>query len=240
MTPVPIGYLYPGHSAEDDYPRMAEMVRADIEPVVVHTSVGEDAHRVDALLDLGGTKRLLEGAAQLKAHNVQAAMWSCTSGSFVFGWDGARKQVDEIADFLGVPASSTSLAFVEAIHAIGAKHVAIAATYPDDVARRFADFLGKAGIEVLSIQSEDIITAAEVGRFGRERVFSFVAAGDHPDADAVLVPDTALHTAEWLEGLEAHLGKPVLSANQVTMRESLRLVGLLQPQDGFGTLFRAA
>lgn len=233
-----LGYLYPGHSAEDDYPRMASMLTTPVEAVVVHTSVGEDAHRVDALLDLGGSERLLEGAARLKEHGVSAAMWACTSGSFVFGWEGARQQVREIEEFLGVPASSTSIAFVEAIRALNVRHVAVAATYPEDVAQSFADFLNVAGIEVLSVTSEDIITAAEVGTLGRDAVFSFVTAGDHPDAEAVLVPDTALHTAEWIDELEAHLAKPVLTANIVTMWESLRLARKLEPQDRLGTLFR--
>ncbi len=238
--PAPVlGFLYPGYAAEDDYPRMASMLRTPVEAVVVHTSVGEDAHRVDALLDLGGAQRLQEGAAALKGRDVAAAIWACTSGSFVFGWEGAREQVRWITDVLGVPASSTSFAFVEAIKALGLRRVAIAATYPDDVANAFATFLGEAGIEVLSVRGEDIITAAEVGTLGRERVISFVRAGDHPDAEAVLVPDTALHSAAWIEDLEEALGKPVLTANQVTMYEALRLAGLLEAQEGIGTLFRS-
>jgi hypothetical protein len=43
-----------------------------------------------------------------------------------------------------------------------------------------------------------------------------VEQNDNPDAEAILVPDTALHTVAWLEQLEAAAGKPVLTANQVT------------------------
>ena len=61
-------------------------------PVVI-TSVDEDAHRVNALLDLGSDERLAEGAARLAVEKPDAVMWACTSGSFVFGPDGARDQV---------------------------------------------------------------------------------------------------------------------------------------------------
>ena len=237
MTIPTLGFLYPGHAAEDDYPRMAGVMGGRVGVEVVHTSVGVDAHRVDALLDLGGSGRLLEGASALKERGVDCAVWACTSGSFVFGWDGARRQVSEIEKFLGVPASSTSFAFVNALRAIGARRVAIAATYPEDVARAFDAFLAEDGVETLSVGSEDIITATEVGTLGRERVVSFVTAGDHPDAQAVLVPDTALHTIEWLGELEDATGKPVLTANQVSMWEALRLVESLQPEDGLGALF---
>ena len=67
-------------------------------------------------------------------------------------------------------------------------------------------------------------TAAEVGTWGREEVLHLARAGDHPDAQAVLLPDTALHTAAYLTELEAELGKPVLTANQVTVWEGLRLL----------------
>jgi maleate cis-trans isomerase len=115
--------------------------------------------------------------------------------------------------------------------------VAVAATYPRDVAARFVSFLGAAGIEAVSLSCEGIVTAAEVGTLGRDAVLSFVAANDHPDAEAVLVPDTALHTVEWLTDLEDLLGKPVLTANQVSVWEGLRLVGETEPRAGLGALF---
>jgi maleate cis-trans isomerase len=71
-------------------------------------------------------------------------------------------------------------------------------------------------------------------------VIEFVRANDHVDAEAVLVPDTALHTAAVLDELDAALGKPVLTANQVSMWEALRLGVQLSPQTGFGQLFSEA
>ena len=51
------------------------------------------------------------------------------------------------------------------------------------------------------------------------------------------MPDTALHTVEWLTDLEERLGKPVLTANQVSVWEGLRLVGATEPRAGLGALF---
>lgn len=234
-----LGFLYPGHSAEDDLPRAAERVDASVEAVVVHTEMGEDAHRIDALLEIGGSHRLLPGADMLRAAGASVAMWACTSGSFVFGADGARRQVDEVAEHLGIPVSSTSLAFADALAAVDASRVAIAATYPPDVAAAFAAFLRAEGREVVGLGSEDVLTAAEVGTFGRDRVLRFVTAGDHPDADALLVPDTALHTIGLVDELEGELAKPVLTANQVTMWQALRLARLPTSGSGLGSLFAA-
>ena len=237
--PTPrLGFLYPGFAAEDDYAHLAAGLDVPVEVEVVHTSVGEDAHRIDALRDLGSPARLLAGAETLRGR-VDAVMWACTSGSFVFGWEGARRQVAELAEVLAVPVSSTSLAFAAAADALGARTVSVAATYPEDVSREFAAFLAEGGVDVVHLGARSIFTAEEVGRLGRDAVVSIVRENDHPDAVAVLVPDTALHTAEWLEELEAAVGKPVLTANQATMWQALVLAGHAPDERELGVLFRA-
>ncbi|MBL1112358.1 aspartate/glutamate racemase family protein [Streptomyces sp. 110] len=239
-APDTVGFLYPGYSAEDEYPRLEGMLggdSGDIRLPLVHTDIGEDAHRVDALLEMGSAARLAAGVAELAERGARAVVWACTSASFVFGWEGAKEQARELSETAGMPASSTSFAFAHAVQALGADRVAIAATYPDDVADYFRAFLKAAGAEVVSMRGSGIITAAEVGTWGREEVLELGRAGDHPEAQAVLLPDTALHTAAWIPDLEAELGKPVLTANQVTVWEGLRLLGRDPVHDRLGTLF---
>ena len=235
-----VGFLYPGYSAQDDYPRLEEMLRetgADVRLPLVHTDIGEDAHRVDALLEMGAAGRLAAKVAEVAERGAQAVVWSCTSASFVFGWEGAKEQVRELSTTAGLPASSTSFAFVHAARELGLRRVAVAATYPEDVAELFATFLKAAGVEVVSLQGSGIITAAEVGTWGREEVLTMAGAGDHPEAEAVLLPDTALHSAAYLADLELALGKPVLTANQVTVWEGLRLLDQRVPCPRLGALF---
>jgi maleate cis-trans isomerase len=232
-----IGILYPGYSAEDDYPVAQELLGPDVAVHLVHTEMPVDAHREDALLDIGGDGILAAGAAQLSG--LDSIIWACTSGSFIFGWDGARRQVEALGEAAGVPASSTSFAFADAVHALGLTRVAVAATYPGDVAERFVEFLAHAGIDVVRLSSRGIVTAVEVGTLGRDDVLDFAESNDHPDAEALLLPDTALHTIGWLDELEARVGKPVLTANQVSLWQALRLAGARQPRSRLGTLFRA-
>ncbi|MFN2495364.1 MAG: maleate cis-trans isomerase [Pseudonocardiaceae bacterium] len=231
-----IGILYPGYSAEDDYLTGQQLLGPDVTVALVHTEMRVDAHREDALLDIGADKILAAGAAQLRG--IDSIIWACTSGSFVFGWEGAQRQVAALRRIAGVPASSTSFAFTDAARALGVRRVAVAATYPGGVAERFVEFLARAGVVVVRLSSRGIFTAAEVGTLDREDVLDFAEANDHPHADAVLLPDTALHTVAWLDELEARVAKPVLTANQVSLWQGLRLAGQQPVRHGLGTLFR--
>lgn len=244
-----VGLLYPGESAADDYRHAERMLAAEPQgpvrfPVGV-TSVGEDAHRIDALLDLGSAERLGQGAEELlrrDAHGlgvrdpIGAVVWACTSGSFVFGLDGAQEQVAQLERHTGLPASSTSLAFVHAARDLGVSRVAVAASYPDDVTACFTELLGRCGITVTSLTSHGIETAAEVGTLGLDSVCAMVQRTDRLDAEAVLVPDTAMHTLAGLQRLEEEAGMPVLTANQVTVWEGLRLLGRRTHAPGLGSL----
>lgn len=236
---VRLGVLYPSSSAEDDYDRLAERLGAGVRIDLVHTTIGEDAHREDALRDTGDVERLLDPARELAGRDVQAIMWACTSGSFVFGLAGAREQAQAVQRATGVPTSSTSLAFVAAAEALGVSRVALAATYPPEVTALFAGLLADAGIEVVSARSLDILTGVQVGDLAPARILELLGACDDHDAQAILVPDTALHTVDALGELERAVGKPVLTANQVTAWHGLTIAGAPVRAAGLGQLFEA-
>lgn len=232
-----LGFLYPGHSAEDDYPRIEQLLGSDIRLDLAHTDTGEDVHRVDALREIGSAERLTAGMERLRLAGAETVVWACTSGSFVHGWQGAQDQVRTLARLAGMPASSTSFAFVHAAREIGVRRVAVGATYPEDVTALFAEFLRAAGLEVTGVRSSGIVTAAEAGAWGEEDVLTLARAADTADAEAVLLPDTALHTAAHIGVLEKSLSKPVLTANLVTVWEGLRLADRRLNAPVLGTLF---
>ena len=241
-----LGVLYPGFAAEDDYPAGGGLVRPRVTTVVVHTAVVENMNTVEDARRTGEIGRLVAGVHELRARcaavhqRADAVLWACTAGSFVFGLEGAREQARRLAEAAGVPATSTSLAFIEAARTLGLRRVSVGATYPPDEAELFAEFLEQVGVEVLSMESAGIDDGGGGSLLTDDEVVAFAMGADTRGADAVLLPDTAIRSIRILDRLEAAAGKPVLTANQVTLWQGLRLAGVLQPQDGLGTLFRAA
>ena len=229
-----VGFIYPDHAAEDDYPLAAGWLDAHFPVAHIY---GTDLHAVPELLDLGSPERLAEGARLLAPQHPAAVVWACTSGSFVYGPEGAEEQVAQLAEHTGVPTSSTSRAYLAALAALRVSRVAVAASYPDDVAQLFVDYLASAGVEVVSFSSAGIDTAAEVGTLSAEQVTALATEHDDAGAQALLIPDTAMRTLGVLPELERRLGKPVLTANQVTIWEGLRLAEVPRYSARLGALF---
>jgi maleate cis-trans isomerase len=229
-----VGIIYPDHAAEDDYPTAAAML--DVSLPVAHI-YGTDLHAVAELRDLGRPDRLAQAAAELAVHQPQVVMWACTSASFVYGFDGARQQAEQLATAAGMPAASTSQAFVAALEALGITKVAIAASYPQDVATLFVEYLAAAGVETIAMSSAGIDTAAEVGGLTADEVVDLAVSRDDPAAEALLIPDTAMRTVPLVPQLETQLGKPVLTANQVTIWYGLQLAGVGRSEERLGKLF---
>ncbi|MFF8955840.1 decarboxylase [Streptomyces sp. NPDC014894] len=231
-----VGLLYPGHSAEDDFPRMEVLLDSDIRLAVVHTEADVDAHRVAALLSTGAAGRLAPGVEELRLAGAESVVWACADGSFVYGWEGAHEQIRSLARTAGLPASSTSFGFVHAARKLGASRVAVAAAHSEEIAGYFTEFLKAAGIEVVAARAEGV-PPGESAAWGRDRILELAASANDPAAEAVLLPDTALHTVAHLPELEELLGKPVLTANQVTVWEGLRLADRRAWSPDLGALF---
>lgn len=233
---VTVAILYPGHSAEDEFRTLQNSI-PDASFPVVHTWQGSTEHDVDALLALGAERQLVPAAREARRHGPDAVIWACTSGSFVYGWDGCRDQARWIREAAGVPASSTSLAFAAAVHHLGATSVAVAATYPREVTAYFVALLEHDGITVTATTSHGVPSGEAAGALDDDRFRRIAHGTDLTGAQCLLIPDTALHTVREISVLETALGVPVLTANQVTAWHGLRLAGHTLPAEGLGILF---
>ena len=68
-------------------------------------------------------------------------------------------------------------------------------------------------------------------------VYHLARKADTAGADVLFIACTNLRALDVIEPLEADLAKPVVTANQATMWEALKLAGIRERPQGFGTLF---
>ena len=148
--------------------------------------------------------------------------YACTSGSFVQGVDGERRLVRAMVA-AGAPAAvTTSGALLQALAALGVRRVAVATPYVEDVTARLHDFLAEAGVATVS--GAHLGLEAGIWKVPYETTARLLRDADSPAAEAVFVSCTNLPTYDLIAPLERELGKPVLTANQVTLWAALRAV----------------
>jgi maleate cis-trans isomerase len=234
-----LGFVYPGGGAEPDYYRFAET--HGFQAFLAGSRIpGGDDHAVEALLQVARTEHILESARRLLTLRVDAILWACTSGSFILGRAGAEAQAQALRQGTGKPGTSTSIAFIGALNRIGARRVAVLATYPEPAARALAGFLGEYGITVTALRWLDAPTGFDAANIAADQLATALADTDLGRAEAVLIPDTALPSLDIIDRLEADCGLPVLTANQVTIWGALGLARRRLVTSGYGKLFTIA
>lgn len=235
---IRLGVMYPPGGAEQEYYQFAEATGEHLRIYLITTRLwgNDQTHVLDSLLKTGNVEMLETAARRLKELKPDAAIWACTSGSFVGGVTLAEAQVKGISACAGCPASSTSLAFVNALNTLGVRRVAVMATYPEEVATRFVTFLNECEIEVCNLICLSEMSGWEASQLPADKLKTLVSEADKPEAEAILIPDTAIPTLPLIEPLEKKMGKPVLTANQVTLWEGLRLAGFHLNMGGWGYL----
>lgn len=241
-----IGLLYPTRdSGEDDFVRLAGLIDPAIEVGFGYVPWGESVSDLadldplgkrDAVREVGEPERLQHAVDELAGFSPHVLSFACTSCSFLWGLDGATRQAAGLADRSGLPASSTSLAFVAAARALDLTRVGVASVYGQEITAGFVDFLAAAGIATVHRVALDAPSDRVLARWDEKQVLDLVAAGDAEEADAVLVPETALHTADVLPRAEDLVAKPVLTATQVTLWQALRQVGRNAGRTALGAL----
>ncbi len=237
--PARLGFVLPGGGAEHEYYAFAEATgdRAKVFIMSSRIGPGEEDHDIDSLLGTARVDWITEAARRLISLEPDCAVWACTSGSFVVGRAGAEAQVAAISQATGVPAGSTSLAFVEALQVLGLRRVAVLATYPEPAARAFESFLGEFGIEIVHLHWLDAGSGWDAALLPPERIIAAAKAAAVPEADTVLLPDTALPSLHLIAPIEEAIARPVLTANQVTLWQAIQLSGRQVPVAGHGRLF---
>jgi maleate isomerase len=153
----------------------------------------------------------------------------------VRGVEGERR-MREVMVSAGAPvAVTTSGALLDALHHLSVRDVAVASPYLPTLRARLDAFLHAAGCRVVSHAGLGL--DRHIWRVPAGVIRELVLAADRAAAEAVFIACTNLPTYDVIAGLEADLGKPVLTANQVSLWAALRSAGAMLPDPPVQRLF---
>ena len=178
----------------------------------------------------------LEDATRMILHVRPKAMVMAGTGvSFAGGYGYDQMMIQKMKAINGnLPTTTTSSSVIDAFHLLGIKKVSMAMPYIEEVALAAAKFVVDSGIEVLQKKWLDI--KGHIHNLPKETVYNLAREVDDPNSDAIFLPCTGWPTIEVIEKLESDLQKPVISSNQATFWNVLRLAGINDRIEGYGQL----
>jgi arylmalonate decarboxylase len=177
-------------------------------------------------------------AEKLAAEGAEAIELTGTSLTFYKGEAFNQKLRETVTKASGLKATTMSNGVIDGLKAVGAKRVAVATAYNDDVNERLHAFLMEHGLEPLVVKGLGIEAMTDVDKVTQNDLIEFGARvrAMAPDADSLLVSCGGFRTLEIIAPLEAKTGVPVISSMPHGLWAGARLVGMNGAAPGYGKL----
>jgi maleate isomerase len=181
------------------------------------------AATIEMAIHVSDPELVARGATEVHAVSPLVTAYACTSGSFIGGVSGETALVAAMTR-AGAPAAvTTSGALLTALRHLDINRIATATPYTADLTAGLSSYLAEAGIDVAATAGLGL--TSEIWTVPYDVTAQLVRDTNCADAAAVFISCTNLPTYDVIAALEAELGKPVLTANQVTMWSALTIAG---------------
>ncbi|TPJ43152.1 ectoine utilization protein EutA [Mesorhizobium sp. B2-6-5] len=218
------------HTTEPDFRRMVASERIGVYVARIpyaNPTTPENLRKMQPALTAGA-------ALILPDEPLDAICYSCTSASVVIG-DGEVEAAIQAAK-PGVPVVTPTMAGVRTLNAFGVRRISILTPYTMETSRPMATYFAERGFEILSFSCLGFEDDREMARIAPAALVDLARQAMHPQADALFVSCTALRGALAVTGMEEAIGRPVVTSNQATAWNCLRLCGDETAHPEFGRL----
>ena len=180
-----------------------------------------------------------DAAELLAAAPLHAIAYGFFSSSYVLGVEGdqaLQARLEKRAR--GIPVVIPGLAAIRALRALGVRRLALVDPpwFSAELSRLGADYFRSRQIEVVYAAPATGLPSRQHDQ-NPEQLYDWVRTQIPANAEAVLTGGNGFRAVGVIEALEEHLGRPVLTANQVTFWNALRSAGVRPPVTHYGRIF---
>lgn len=228
-----VGLLVPSSNSTQE-PEFAATLPASVSLHVTRLSLAS----VDPDSTLKIVAELEKEAVKLADADVDVIVLAATAPSTRMGRGYDAQLIKRIEDATAKRATTAATAMLEAFAALDVRRVALAAPWASQTNTVVAAFLQAHGIEVVSQLALEVTRNNDIGRLPPQTAYDLGLAVDREEADAVFLACGNWWTAAIVEPLEATIGKPVLTTNNMALWAVLRMIGGHASVPGFGRLLR--
>ncbi|MGH6714311.1 MAG: maleate cis-trans isomerase family protein [Bradyrhizobium sp.] len=191
-----------------------------------------------AALDQFDPSNMLPAADLLADAKVDAIAWNGTSASWL-GIDRDRSLCAAIGTRTGKPATTSTLACIDAVRSSGAKRVGFVTPYTDDVQQRIGKVWLEAGIACHAERHLGLRDNFSFGEVTSAEIADMIRAVAAEGCDAIVLLCTNMDGAGITEALERELNVLILDSVAVTLWRSM-LLARTDPKilSGWGRIFQ--
>src|SRR6516162_9584922 len=230
-----IGYLSPGIIDETLSGQWYRMAPPGV--TLVRTSLGLKDVTVEEVNS--AVAKTEKASAELGKYKPHCIVFGGSPTVAVSGFGSDKAIVETIERASGRKAFCAQTAAIEALQKYGAKKLALATPFPDNVNALVKGFLEKSGFEILSIRGSGVdyvdlsLTPLQTSWELGKRVFE-----EARRADALYFPGAPQPCVDIIEPLEKELGTFVISSLQASLWKALQILRYQVPVEGYGRLLR--
>src|SRR2546422_764224 len=143
------------------------------------------------------------------------------------GVDAQEELLAKLRAATGLPVSTMSQAVVDGLRSFGARRIAVATAYADEVNDRLQAFLIAKGFEVLALEGFGLFGFGEPDTKSEADIIALGSkvCAAAPAADGLLISCGGLRTLGVAKPLEQRHDIPVVASTQAAFWAALRLVG---------------
>lgn len=195
---------------------------------------GSSPERIVAM-DREDGQRAVRQIATCRPH---AIAYGCTASSIIQGHVFDERLRGEIRHLAGAPATTATESLFAACRAFGLQRVTAISPYPEAVAAAEHRFFAKGGVHCVAGADLGIVEGFRLAEPEPEAILAMALGAWDPQSDGIVAACLNFRSHPIIEALEAHIGKPVVTATQAVLWRLLRLAGVTTPIPGFGRLLR--
>lgn len=178
----------------------------------------------------------LHAVEQLVSCKPAAIAYCCTASSVIQGVPYDDVLIHEIERVAKVPAVTATRAITRGLELLGARRLAVASPYTDEIDAAEHRFFADSGFEIVGSAHLGINDSFCLADPTPQEICELARAAWHSSADALLITCLNLRSHEVIDQLEAELGKPVITSTQATLWHLLRSADMEDRIAGYGQL----
>jgi arylmalonate decarboxylase len=180
--------------------------------------------------------KIVPSALELQRQGANVISVFGSSLTFYKGAAFNKQLSDAVTKATGLPATTQSNGLIEGLRLAGARRIAVATAYNEEVTGRLVAFLHESGFEV--VKAKGLGISLNIPKAAQDGLLEFSAGVKEsaPSADALLVSCGGLHTLDLLVPLETRCKVPVVSSQPHGLWNVVKLLGVSARVEGYGSV----